>query len=166
VSAARPKDGSDAVERGEIVASFSSIADAQQAVRSLTEAEIPADRLTLLRHDTHGARPLPRALPIRRLAEAGLVGGSLGAMILLLASSVGVSGTVASELTVATFVLGAVCGALAAVIAVLVTGAASIEADPELGSRRYDLAVDPLVSERAIVALRWGPSSSRARSRR
>jgi hypothetical protein len=165
MSAARPTDGGAAVERGEVVASFSSLAEAQEAVRSLTEAQVPADRLTVLRHVRHRATGSQRALPVRRLAEAGLVGGSVGAMTLLLAASVGVSGTAASELTLATFLLGAACGGLAGVVAALVTGEASIESNARVGSGRYDLAVDPRESERAIVALRWGERSEHARPR-
>ena len=165
MSAARPKDGSAAVERGDIVASFSSLAEAEEAVQSLTEAEVPADRFRLLRHDPERVRARQRALPVRRLAEASLVGGALGAMILLLAAIVGVSGTAAGELTVATLVLGAACGALAGIVAVLVTGATSLDAAAQFDPRRYDLAVDPRVSEHAIVALRSGTSSERARRR-
>jgi hypothetical protein len=163
MSAARPKDRTAGVESGEIVASFSSLAEAQQAVRSLTEAEIPANRLTLLRHDPAGAALGRRPLPGLRLAEAGLVGGALGAMILLLAGIVGISGTAASELTVATFLLGVVCGALAGTIAVLVAGAEPIEADARYDPTRYDLAVDPRVSERAMAALRLDARRERAR---
>lgn len=165
MSAARPKDVSAAVEHGEIVASFSSLTEAQDAARSLTDAEIPADQLTLLRNDPPEFVARQRSLPVRRLAEASLAGGALGAMILLLAAIVGISGTVASELTVATFLLGAACGALAGITAVLVTGPGSIEADARNGSRRYELAVDPRVSDRAIVALRRGATNQRARSR-
>jgi hypothetical protein len=163
MSAARPKDGSATVERGEIVASFSSLAEAQEAVRSLSEAEVPTERMRLLRHDPQTTRARQRALPVRRMAEASLVGGALGAMTLLLAAIVGVSGTAASELTVATFLLGGACGALAGIVAVLVTGATSLDAAAQLDTRRYDLAVDPQVSERATVALRWGARSERAR---
>lgn len=165
MSVAFPQDGSAAVERGDIVASFSSLAEAEEAVRSLTEAEVPVDRFRLLRHDPERVRAHQRALPARRLAEASLVGGALGAMILLLAAIVGVSGTAAGELTLATLGLGAACGALAGIVAVLVTGATSLDAAARLDARRYDLAVDPRVSEHAIVALRWGARSERARRR-
>ncbi len=89
----------------------------------------------------------------RGLGEAGLVGGALGTMILVLSAVVGVAGTAASDLTIATIFLGAASGAAAGVVAVLVAGATSLEGDLRLVGGPYDLEVDSLVSEWAIVAL-------------
>lgn len=143
-------EGTVAESVSEIVASFSSLAEAQQVIHSLTEAGIPTHCLSLVDHDPAAGQ---RALMVRRLAEAALVGGALGALIFMLTAIMEFPGTAASDLTIATIFLGAACGAAAGAFAVLVTGATAVEGDPRLVGGQYDLAVDPLVSKQAIAAL-------------
>ena len=130
----------------EIVGSFSSYPEAERAVSDLAE-RIPPDKLEVV---GQGLQTVPaRSGQVRSSVEAGVIGTAVGALVILLAA-ITIGDAVPEGITVRALLVGAACGFVAGVAAVLTTGSASTRPEGRLYAERYDLAADPRVAEKAI----------------
>ena len=157
-------EASDSGFHREVVASFSSYAEAERAIESLATASVPAEKLRII---GHGLR-IPRGQDgrsLRWMFEAGIVGAAIGAFIILLAVVLGLGDSVAGSLTFSALLLGAACGLLAGIGALVVARLQLPEGDIRLFAERYDVTADPKIADRAareIESAAWLTRSSPA----
>ena len=158
----RPAERSVRPFRREVVASFSSYLEAQRAIDKLAELGFPVERVNVVGQGLQivtGEAPRTRRLWI---FEAGLAGGVVGALAMLLGVLAGMS---MAELSAGWVGAGVFCGTLGG-IAVEVLSTARHGPSPELRlfADRYDLAVDPGIADEATEALEAAEEAAERRS--
>jgi hypothetical protein len=158
--------GAETAYRHEVIASFSSYREAEQAITYLTEARIPTGKLRIVGQGLQIVRGRGEGL-VRRLVEAGFVGAAVGALIMLLAALLGLTDGLAEGVTVLALLLGTACGLLSGATAVVVIEAAKPRSEARLLAERYDLTADPKIADlaaRRIESAPRRPFSDAARS--
>lgn len=153
MSSARSVDGitSERPFHREIVASFSSLSEAEHAVGHLAAANVPVDKLRIVGQGLRIVRRSDRTF--RSIMEAGVVGAAVGGLIIVLAAMFGLGDALAEGVTVTALLLGAVCGLAAGTTAFVATRTPLLGAEARLYAERYDLAADPTVAERAALEI-------------
>lgn len=142
----------------EVVASFSSLSEAERAVGHLAGADVPVDKLRIVGHGLRIVRPSDRTF--RSIIEAGVVGAAVGGLIIVVAAIFGLGDALADGVTVAAFLLGATCGLAAGTTAFVATRIPLLGAEAQLYAERYDLAADPTIAERAAFEIDSVPGES------